>query len=222
MKIKKIFPGILFLISFSLNAESYLSGEFIYNLDIDMIGDPFESPNQSEYERIVINKLLEEARWVFSGMIYGFDIVYTPSDRSRAVEQFYQIDPIAQINSEDSALEVYDTFMEGHTLHLYLKYKLNEYQSRRIEYWNSGVFTSAAAFGKSPLYEENSRISSVEDAIRVSLESILKPEEFNKPSIIEAQVLLRYSPSISIDAGHNRAFVKLRVDIKNVQHYFNN
>jgi len=166
--------------------------------------------------------MLEEARWVFSAMIYGLEFEYTPSDRNRSVDRFYRINLLAEIVYGDRNLEVYDTYLENHLLHVFIRYKLDEHQIRRLEYWNSGVFNSAAAFGKAPFFSENSRINSIKDAIRISLENYLKPVEYNKPKTISGEVLIRTSPSIVVTEGNNRAFVKSRLNIKNVQHYLLN
>ncbi|MDA3810331.1 MAG: hypothetical protein PF518_08380 [Spirochaetaceae bacterium] len=195
-----------------------MSSPFSENTGIE----EFENAITEDYEHQVIKRMLEEARWLFSGMIYGYKVTYTPSDISRSVDRFYKIETLAELQFGDPRLELYDTFHEENIYHLFFRYRLDTYQQKRIDYWNSGVFDSASSYGRYPLFGENSRINSVKDAIRLSLESLLKPEEFNKPSLIEAEVLLRNIPSISIDAGVNRAFVKLRVDIKNVQHYLTN
>ena len=214
----------------SLQSQDYISGEFVYNINLDLRNSPFdgmeteefENTISADYERELIEKILEEARWVFSAMIYGLDVVYSPSDLSRDVDRNYDANLLAEIQFGDPNLEVYDTFLEENIFHLFIRYKLNAYQSRRINYWDSGIFDSVSAYGRYPLYSDDSRINSIKDAIRIALENLLKPEEFNKPSLIEAEVLLRNSPSISIDAGYNRAFVKLRTEIKNVQHYLGN
>ncbi len=210
-----------------LFADPYIYGEFIYNLNLDLSSNPFPGLSVEdfniqageEYERDVIKSLLEEARWIFSAMIYGLKITYTPSDLSRSVDRLYEAELLAEIAYGDQRLEVYDTSLEDNQFYLFIRYKPDSYQQRRIDYWGSGVFESSAAYGTSPLFSNNSRVNAIKDAIRIALENQLKPDEFNKPRMIEAEVLLRGSPVISIDAGHNRAFVRIRTDIKNVQHY---
>lgn len=210
-----------------LSADPYIYGEFVYNLNLDLSSNPFlglgvedfnVQPGE-DYEQDVVKSLLEEARWVFSAMIYGLKITYTPSDLSRSVNRMYESELLAEIAYGDPRLEVYDTSFEDNQFYIFIRYKLDSYQQRRIDYWGSGVFESAAAYGTSPLFSENSRVNAIKDAIRIALENQLKPDEFNKPRIIEAEVLLRGSPVISIDAGRSRAFVRIRTDIKNVQHY---
>ncbi len=230
MRIKYLFCCILLFLSFSSRAEELLYGEFIHNLNMDMRGGAFEenipedfdSVLLDDYEKEIIENLLEEARWVFSGMIYGFSVEYTPSDRSRAVNRYYNIEPLSQIKRGDPRLEIYNTFIENRKLHLFIRYKLDDYQYKRIVYWNSGVFSSVAAYGTAPYFSEDSRINAIKDAIRISLENYLKPLEYNKPRLIEGEVLLRNSPSITISTGDNRAFVNVRLNIKNVQHYYLN
>lgn len=216
-----LFPGIY------LRADRYLYGEFVYNLNLDLRSNPFpglstddfEAKPGDDYEREVIESLLEEARWIFSAMIYGLKIRYTPSDLSRSVDRLYETELLAEIAYSDPRLEVYDTFLEDNQFYLFIRYQPDSYQQRRIDYWDSGVFESSSAYGTAPLFGEDSRITAIKEAIRIALENQLKPNEFNKPRMIEAEVLLRSSPVFSIDAGHNRAFVRMRTDIKNVQHY---
>lgn len=226
---KKFIIIFLFLSGsvFILNADPYLYGEFVYNLNLDLRSNPFpgieiedfeEIPGE-EYEREVIEKLLEEARWVFSAMIYGLKVDYTPSDISRSVDRFYEAELLAEIPYGDPGLEVYDTFLENKQFHLFLRYRPDVYQEKRIEYWDSGIFDSSAAAGEYPLFQEDSRINAVKEAIRIALENQLKADVYNKPSMIEAEVLLRESPLFSIVSGSNRAFVRLRTNIKNVRHY---
>lgn len=210
-----------------LSADPYILGEFVYNLNLDLSSNPFSDMSAEDfdvhpgenYEWEVMTSLMEEARWIFSAMIYGLKITYTPSDLSRSVNSLYKAELLAEIAFGDPRLEVYDTSLEDNQFYLFIRYKPDIYQQRRIDYWGSGVFESSAAYGTSPLFDENSRINAIKDAIRIALENQLKPDEFNKPRMIEAEVLLRASPVISIDAGHNRAFVRIRTDIKNVQHY---
>lgn len=229
MAVKKVFIAILFLCTLSALCAGgpYLYGEFVYNLNLDLKASPFEDmgPDEFEakpgenYEEEVMKAMLEEARWVFSAMIYGLEVEYTPSDIAREVDRLFTAELLAEIPFGDPALEIYDTFLENNLFHTFIRYELNSYQERRIEYWNSGVFESGTAYGFFPYFQDESRINAIKDGIRIALENQLKPEVFNKPESIEAEVLLRESPSINLEAGQNRAFVKIRSHIKDVRHY---
>lgn len=228
-KLQKYLLGLfLFLMPFVLSGTGpYLDGEFIYNLNLDLQSPPFpgmtteefEAEPGEEYEEQVYRFLLEEARWIFSAMIYGLEVQYTPSDISREVDRLYNAELLAEISFGDPRLEIYDTYLENNFFHVFIRYELDSFQERRIDYWNSGLFESGSAYGYHPYFEDNSRINAIKDGIRIALENQLKPEVFNKPGLIEAEVLLRESPLISLDAGRNRAHVKIRSNFKNIQHY---
>jgi hypothetical protein len=220
--------AFLLLPLFSLAAtEPYLYGEFIYNMNMDLKRDPFQGSSMEDfearpgedYEEQILRFLLEEARWTFSAMIYGLDVQYTPSDISRQVDRLYVAELKAQIPFGDPQLFFYDTFIEDKIFHAFARYEVDTYQKRRLEYWESGVFESGASYGYWPYFGENSRINAIKDGIRIALENQLKPEIFNKPQMIEAEVLLRDCPLISVDSGKNRAFVKIRSNFKNLQSY---
>lgn len=220
---------IFFLLVLSLipAADSYLYGEFTYNMNMDLKRDPFQGSTiedldprpGGDYEEQIYRFLLEEARWIFSAMIYGLDIQYTPSDLGRQVDRLYIAELKAQIPFGDPQLLFYDTYVEDNLFHAFARYELDPNQKRRLEYWDSGVFESGSSYGYWPYFEENSRINAIKDGIRIALENQLKPEIFNKPQKIEAEVLLRDCPLLSVDSGKNRAFVKIRSHFKNLQSY---
>jgi len=218
---------LLFYLTSLSAAEPFLYGEFVYNMNFDlktapfpgMSAEEFEARSDEDYEDQVYRSLLEEARWIFSAMIYGLTVIYTPSDLARDVDRLYDARLKAQIPFGDPRLYIYDTFVEDNVFHAFVRYELDPYQKRRVEYWESGVFGSSASYGFWPYFEEGSRINAIKDGIRVALENQLKPEIFNKPREIEAEVILRECPLITVDAGQNRAFVKIRSNVKNLQAY---
>lgn len=218
----------MLLSAFSLPAvEPFLHGEFVYNMNLDLKSAPFpgmsteefEARPDEDYEEQIFRSLLEEARWVFSAMIYGLTVSYTPSDIAREVDRLYDAQLMAEIPFGDKRLKIYDTFVEDNIFHAFIRYELDPYQKRRVEYWESGVFDSGASYGYWPYFEEDSRINSIRDGIRIALENQLKPEIYNKPRQIEAEVILRECPLITVDSGKNRAFVKIRSNVKNLQAY---
>jgi len=222
-----LFPVLLFLLTSLEAVEPFLYGELVYNMNLDLKAAPFpgmsaeefEARPDEDYEDQIYRSLLEEARWIFSAMIYGLTVNYTPSDLARNVDRLYEARLRAQIPFGDPRLDIYDTFVEDNVFHAFVRYELDPYQKRRVEYWESGVFDSGASYGFWLYFEEGSRINAIKDGIRVALENQIKPEIFNKPRQIEADVILRECPLITVDAGKNRAFVKIRSDIKGLQAY---
>ncbi|MEW5816327.1 MAG: hypothetical protein AB1798_13130, partial [Spirochaetota bacterium] len=53
-----------------------------------------------------LKQILEEAQFVFSGMMYGFKFQYTPSDKTRRVDEIYFVEPVSQIPWGDKGLKI--------------------------------------------------------------------------------------------------------------------
>ena len=69
----------------ALDDEPLLAGEFWVELSPFVeTEEEYPLPEDKAYRR-----LLEEASFVFSGMIYGFDFTYTPFDKSRKVDEIF-------------------------------------------------------------------------------------------------------------------------------------
>ena len=57
-----------------------------------------------------------EGLWLFSGIIHGFDYVYTPSDRARAIADLFEIQPRVSMVQASQALRVDAVRLEGRVL----------------------------------------------------------------------------------------------------------
>ena len=64
-----------------------IRGEFWIRADLMEIVSPGENLREtgelSEREENALKVLLEDARWAFSGMIYGYSVTWTPSSAAR-------------------------------------------------------------------------------------------------------------------------------------------
>ena len=70
-----------------------------------------------------VREMLTEARFVFSGMIYGFSFRYTPGDRKRDIEDLFELIPVAEISWGDSRVSVLETREENNTVYAKLVYR---------------------------------------------------------------------------------------------------
>ncbi|MFW5712910.1 MAG: hypothetical protein ACOCZA_13290 [Spirochaetota bacterium] len=167
-----------------------------------------------------IRRTLEEARVVFSGMIYGFNVRYTPSDRDRQVEEELVIEPLAQIPKGDPSLHVLKVRTTDNQYFVHMRYNLAAFQQRRLQAWDSNTLAVAAGRGTAPLYGGyRAKFDSFDQAIKNALREYLRPRYRNKPSRIQAAVALQDPPYTVIDAGGYHSKVRIKVDIREVQPY---
>ena len=80
----------------------------------------------------ISRRVLEDAAWIISGMIYGFDVIYTPLDLSRDVDEYLEIIPVASILWGDPKLEIIDSWVKNEKLFLHVRYFLDNIPVRLI------------------------------------------------------------------------------------------
>jgi hypothetical protein len=159
-----------------------------------------------------VRRLLEEARFVFSGMIYGFRLEYTPSDRERGVEEHFSAEPVAEIPWGDPGLRV--------MLFARLRYDLSEAQRLRLRAWSSAVHESAGASASAPLsMGYRGRMEAHRLAIKAAFREYLRGVERNKPRASAARAVLSAAPVSAVSAGGYRSTVRIRLDVGEIQSY---
>ncbi len=167
-----------------------------------------------------VRRLLEEARFVFSGMIYGFRLEYTPSDRERGVEEHFSAEPVAEIPWGDPGLRVMDTWQRNGMLFARIRYDLSEAQRLRLRAWSSGVHESAGASASAPLsVGYRGRMEAHRLAVKAAFREYLRGVERNKPRASAARAVLAGAPVTAVSAGGYRSTVRIRLDVGEIHSY---
>ncbi|MDF1568092.1 MAG: hypothetical protein P1P77_08735 [Spirochaetaceae bacterium] len=175
--------------------------------------DPTDEETQS------LELLLEDARWAISGMIYGFDVTWTPSARNRGVDEILLVEPVASIPRGDPKFHTVATHEENGFLFITFEYRPDAVQQRRLDGWAGQAFPAASGAGNAPVMGWESRRDAMNAAIRNTLREWLRAREYNRPREIQGRVAFLNIPKTSMSAGSIRAVVSLRMDLKNVSHY---
>ncbi len=170
-----------------------------------------------------------EAVWVFSGMIWGFDYLYTPSDKVRNVEELFTITPRGTIQPGDPALRVESVRVEGMVILATVTYL--PAIAARHEYfsWSGSLFTSAQGRGGasalppigqlSPAGRVESRQAAIAAATREALRDCLRGQTHNKPREVRGSCSFAAQPYVSVISGSYAARVRLRVAVSEIIPY---
>lgn len=198
-------------------SPEYFTGSFWVDLEPPVAREGEEYPLSEER---AVRLMLEEARYVFSGMMYGFRFRYVPSDRRRAVSEEFELDPVAEIRFGDPRLSVLSTREEDFRLYGRFEYRLADFQRSRRAGWLSSDIPSVGAEGEEPMWEGHSaRLPAIEDAIRLALRRLLRTMTDNKPREATGSLVLLRAPRIYITSGTYRARVDIKVRVDEIRQY---
>ncbi len=203
-------------LSLSLNADySALGFQTMFVLSEDGIGPPVGS--HLEIREEAIRMLLEEARWIFSGMVYGFRFRYTPGNLDEGFSEIFELEPRDRIPQGDPDLQVFQVEDDLKRIRVIFNYWPDEFQNRLLGVSRGGNFRGAAGMGGVPMMEPGSRIASFEAGVKQALREDLRSIEFNRPLEVRGLVYLASAPILSIRSGEYTSRIKLlyrREDLK--------
>lgn len=192
----------------------------------DIFGDTaFDVPGvRDDTEELVqkkLKELLEEAAFIYSGMLYGFDFTYVPGDSKRRVGESFTLTPIASIVWGDSALSVGNVRQSGEKIFVNIIYRCEERHINWLNYWNTGNLTvlGASAFSKLPERTVVGRRDAVEEAAKLAVRIYMQGKVHNKPREISGSFIFAEPPRLRYEAGLYNASVKIKLDIKEVENY---
>ncbi len=220
----KILPAslIVFLLINLPARANPIRGEFWIREDLMEIvspGEDFrETGNLTLRRENALKEVLEDARWAFSGMIYGFSVIWVPPYNARGVKEELLIEPLALIPAGDSRMRTVSLTRENGFLYVLLEYTPDSVQERRLEGWRGEVFPAAVGAGTAAV-NYGSRRDAVKAAVKEALRSYLRVRDYNRPREIRGRAALTEFPYTSLSYGSINAVVKLRLDLEPLRAY---
>ena len=164
-------------------------------------------------------RLLERARVVFSGMVYGHRFRYVPGDARRHVAEQFELTPVAELPWGQGRLSVVDTYTEGDRLVGRLRLRLGTAERAHRDAWGSNSVAEGTGSGDGNRFlGEEGRQAALEAAIRDAVRNVLR-DQITKPREISGQVLLWTPPSTVADAGRFRTTTSIKLIVDRVVPY---
>ena len=176
----------------------------------------FDSDNVSEKEKnlnknlegdgefsVPVRKIKEIAPFLVQGMVYGWNFDYTPSDRARAVSEFFEFLPIRELSDPElSSINYAKPWAADDRLSAWVEFRRSEAQIQSYRSWTSVQHPRIKGVGYAPLSEgfEGIRKAS-EQALKNAVRNYERTKVKTKPKQITGRVLISEPPLIGIDSG---------------------
>ncbi len=167
-------------------------------------------------------RVLEEARILLSVMIYGARFSYTPPDAQRRQAEQFLLTPVAELNWGDSRLRIAEAEVRDARLYARVRYDLQDFQAARRRAWQSNAIPTAGGTGHASLFASAApagKRRSLEEALKESVRSHLRPVLFNKPREVRGELLLWEAPRVIVDAGDYLTTVNVKLRVREIRPY---
>ena len=185
-------PSVVQNIRFPLWAEldAYPGTEFAAE---DIIAEEYAYP---------LRRIKDVAPFLMDGMVYGWKFSYTPSDKTRGVEEYFSVEPIQLVESTKKNIRYSSVWIEDNKFNCWVDYTRSTYQVDDYNHWASIQNPAIQGTGYGDLSKgfdgiKDAAKDALKDAVRSYYQEVLK----NKPKEITGSVLIRKTPTMGVKNG---------------------
>lgn len=164
--------------------------------------------------------LQEVAEFLLSGLCYGWKFSYTPQDRSRAVEEVFELENISVDLIEKEDIKYKEVRVKYPYVSSWVEYSLRQDATSRHSSWEALKFKTIKGLGEGERKEEMEGVKKAyTNAIKMAILKHAKKTIKNRPKEIVGEVLLKHSPRLFCTSGLFKAEVELYINIREVIPY---
>ncbi len=165
--------------------------------ELELSGD--ENEGQFDFP---ISQMHKIAPFIITGMVYGWNFVYVPSDKARGVEEYLEITEIVSADVIRGGIRYASPWISENNLNCWVEYTRTDSQVQNYNLWASIKNPVIGGIGYGSIEKgfegiEEAARESLKDAVRKYYRNIIK----NKPKEIHGAVLIRKFPTLGIDSG---------------------
>jgi hypothetical protein len=167
-------------------------------------------------------RILQEAQYILSAMIYGIEFSYTPYDKTRGIAEELVFRPIALVSWGDPQLQVVEAEQRQARLFAKLRYSLADFQEARRKAWASNTIPTSMGDGEANLFLDSGvegKKKALNEAVKNAIRNHLRPVEFNKPREIVGEFMIWETPQTIIASGAYRTRVQIKLKIREIRAY---
>ncbi len=167
-----------------------------------------------------IEAMLDEAQFVFSGMVYGYTFTYVPSDKTRQVDEVFVLTPIAEISRGNPQLKVRQTYIRAGKVYAIIDYHLEEYEQHRISAWETNTAPRLSGTGDGVYFTgPEEKITAHKNAAKSALRAYLRDLTYNKPKEVTGTFIFTEAPRVFPSGGRYVSSASIKLELENVKPY---
>lgn len=226
-KYRHLFVVFFFFISLNVGCE-YYSGSTENNSRIMRVpvwafleGQPGTMEGDDVAPFIPPKKALQEvSNFLLTGMSYGWEFSYTPSDARREVKEVFEIKAIQELNVKKEEINIKEVRVKYPYIYCWAEYNLSSDEVARHKSWQDLKYKIAKGSGEGLRKNETEGVKTAyTNAIKKAIREYARKTQKNKPKEIIGEVLIKSSPRLFCSSGLFKAEIELYINIKEVIPY---
>lgn len=157
-----------------------------------------EKPHQQAKDH-----LTQLSEFLLNGMTYGWKFTYTPTDKLRNVDEYFECIPLKSFENEKKAIQYDSVYLREDKVFCWVNYERTPQMEIYYNQFSSIKNPRVIGSGKGKLSKgfsgaEEAAKNAIKDGVREYYRKIIK----NKPKEITGTLLIRKVPAIYIENGN--------------------
>ncbi|MGL4524676.1 MAG: hypothetical protein ACRCVN_04045 [Spirochaetia bacterium] len=185
-------------------------------------GTDFQKLDKADRELVEASiNLLEEARLVFSGVLYGWKFYYRPSDKFKQVKEIFTLEPIAEIQVGDPNLEPLAVdHQNGSLLRMHARYYLGEKDQHHLAFRSSPSLLFASGQGNADMVSNfEGRKEAIRQSVKEAIRAYQRKRMHAKPESLSGIVFLEKPPRVYLKSGKFVADTRILFQVTSTKKY---
>lgn len=194
-----IFTAFLFLAG--LNAQNY--NEKKIRLYLWALADSYPEYTEEVPYQQAKDHIASLSEFLLNGMTYGWDFVYTPSEKARGVQEYFECKPRHSFENDRKNIEFDSVHVREDKIFCWVNFVRTKQMELYYKQMSNIKNPCVIGQGKDRVSRgfpgvQEAALNAVKDGVREYYRKIIK----NKPKEISGTILIRKVPAVYIDSGH--------------------
>ena len=150
-----------------------------------------------------VNEIKNLAPFVFEGIIHGWNFSYTPYDKTRQVNEYFEFSVDGpNISKNDKNISYNNPYFQDNKLFCWVEYQLSKEMVNKLKQTQSVILKKISGKGKGKVSEGEEGIKKAfAEALKNAVRNHGRDIEKNKPKEMLGKVNITGNPRVYIDNG---------------------
>lgn len=169
---------------------------------------------------LALTRMKQTVPLILEGLVYGWKFTYTPADKLRGVEEYFEFEPIEKIKIGDKNITFSEPEITPDRLTYWVSYARTDSMFALRKHWASVTYPKAHGVGQGLVSKGNDGLEDAyRDAVRMGVREYARSVTKNKPKEITGTVLVSDYPLVSVQSGKYVVKLKLLLDVTRIVPY---